>query len=304
MESMSHDHNHNHGQNHESLPGESRIRMAFFLNVLFALLEIAGSFLTNSVAILSNALHDLGDSLSLGLAWYFQKLSSRQRDKLFSFGYMRFSVLGALINSVVLLIGSVFIISKAIPRIFNPEPIHTQGMFYFALIGITINGIAAWRLKKGDSVNEKVISLHLLEDVLGWTAVLVVSIAMMFYDVPLLDPLLSLAVTIYILWNVFKNLKSTLRIFLQGTPEETVVADIEKQLLTINDVTGVHDLHLWSMDGLYHVLSVHITVAHNMTLQETKKLKLAIRNCLEGLGIQHTTVEIEQEDEICELNDC
>ncbi|HEX7411706.1 MAG TPA: cation diffusion facilitator family transporter [Bacteroidales bacterium] len=299
---MSHDHNHNHNQSSQT--GENRIRMAFFLNVLFALLEIAGSFFTNSVAILSNALHDLGDSLSLGLAWYFQRLSARQRDKLFSFGYMRFSVLGALINSMVLLIGSVFIISKAIPRVFNPVPIHTQGMFYFALIGITINGIAAWRLKKGDSVNEKVISLHLLEDVLGWAAVLIVSIVMMFYDVPLLDPLLSLIITIYILWNVFKNLKSTLRIFLQGTPEETAVADIEKKLLAINDVTGVHDLHLWSMDGLYHVLSVHITVARNMTLQETQKLKLDIRNCLEILGIQHTTVEIEQEDEICELTNC
>lgn len=297
---MSNDHNHNH----EIHPGENRLRAAFFLNVLFALLEIAGSFVTNSVAILSNALHDLGDSLSLGLAWYFQRLSGRQRDKLFSFGYMRFSVLGALINSMVLLIGSVFIISKAVPRIFNPEPIHTQGMFYFALLGITINGIAAWRLKKGASVNEKVISLHLLEDVLGWAAVLIVSIVMMFYNVPLLDPLLSLVVTIYILWNVFKNLKSTLRIFLQGTPEKTVVADVEKQLLAIRDVTGIHDLHLWSMDGLYHVISIHVTVTRNMTLLETKKLKLDIRNCLEDLGIQHTTIEVEQENEICELTDC
>lgn len=302
---MLHDHTHNsHNHNNESRTGVTRLRMVFFLNLLFALVEIAGSFLTNSVAILSDALHDLGDSLSLGLAWYFQKLSFRQRDKLFSFGYMRFSVLGALINSMVLLIGSVFIISKAIPRIFNPETVHVQGMFYFALIGITINGIAAWRLKKGHSVNEKIISLHLLEDVLGWTAVLVASIVMMFYDVPLLDPLLSLIITIYILWNVLKNLKSTLRIFLQGTPEETTVADIEKQLLAINEVTGIHDLHLWSMDGLYHVLSVHVTVARDMTLQETQKLKITIRNCLEELGVRHTTVEIEQENEICELTDC
>ena len=295
---------HDHILNYDNRSGEKSIRMAFFLNVLFALVEIAGSFFTNSVAILSNALHDLGDSLSLGLAWYFQRLSTRHRDKLFSFGYMRFSVLGALINSVILLIGSVFIISKAIPRIFNPEPIHTQGMFYLALLGITINGIAAWRLKKGDSVNEKVISLHLLEDVLGWAAVLIVSIVMMFYDLPILDPLLSLFVTVYILWNVFKNLKSTLRIFLQGTPEETVVADIETQLLAIKDITGVHDLHLWSMDGLFHVLSVHVTVARDMKLQETKMLKSEIRICLEKLGIQHSTVEIEQEDEICELNNC
>ena len=302
---MLYDHtNKSHDHNTESQTSVTRLRLVFFLNLLFALIEIVGSFLTNSVAILSDALHDLGDSLSLGLAWYFQKLSARQRDKLFSFGYMRFSVLGALINSMVLLIGSVFIISKAIPRIFNPETVHVQGMFYFALIGITINGIAAWRLKKGHSVNEKVISLHLLEDVLGWAAVLVASIVMMFYDVPLLDPLLSLVITLYILWNVFKNLKNTLRVFLQGTPVETSVADIGKQLLAIDEVTGLHDLHLWSMDGFYHVLSVHITVARDMKLQETQKLKMTIRHCLEKLGIQHTTVEIEQEDEICDLTDC
>lgn len=295
--------NHIHNHHHESPSGEKNVRLAFFLNVFFALVEIAGSFLTNSVAIFSSALHDLGDSLSLGLAWYFQRLSGRQRDQQFSFGYARFSVLGALINSMVLLFGAVFIISKAVPRIIDPEPIHTQGMFWFALIGITLNGIAAWRLKKGDSVNEKVISLHLVEDVLGWAAVLTGSIILMFKDVPGLDPILSILITIYILWNVFKNLKSALRIFLQGTPQESVVADIEKQLLAINDVAGIHDLHLWSMDGLYHVLSLHITVAHDMTLQETKKLKLAIRNRLEELGIQHTTVEIEQEDEVCELND-
>ncbi len=298
---MENNHNHNHHQ--EGPSGEKNVRLAFFLNVFFALVEIAGSFLTNSVAIFSSALHDLGDSLSLGLAWYFQRLSGRQRDQQFSFGYARFSVLGALINSMVLLIGAVFIISKAVPRIIDPEPIHTQGMFWFALIGITLNGIAAWRLKKGDSVNEKVISLHLLEDVLGWAAVLTGSIVLMFRDVPGLDPILSILITIYILWNVFKNLKSALRIFLQGTPEKSVVADIEKQLLAINDVTGIHDLHLWSMDGLYHVLSVHITVARDMTLHETKKLKLAIRNRLDELGIQHTTVEIEQEDEVCALND-
>ena len=300
---MENNHNHNHNHHSESPSGEKNVRLAFFLNVFFALVEIAGSFLTNSVAIFSSALHDLGDSLSLGLAWYFQRLSGRQRDQKFSFGYARFSVLGALINSMVLLIGAVFIISKAVPRIIDPQPIHTQGMFWFALIGITLNGIAAWRLKKGESVNEKVISLHLVEDVLGWAAVLTGSIILMFRDIPGLDPILSILITIYILWNVFKNLKSALRIFLQGTPEKSAVADIEKQLLAINDVTGIHDLHLWSMDGLYHVLSVHITVARDMTLQETKKLKLAIRNRLEALGIQHTTVEIEQEDEVCELND-
>jgi cobalt-zinc-cadmium efflux system protein len=295
--------NHEHKHNH-NYPQENRIRLAFFLNISFAIVEIIGGVFTNSVSIISNALHDLGDSLSLGLAWYFQRLSGRERDTQFSFGYKRFSVLGALINSLVLLTGSILIIIEAVPRIFHPEQIHARGMLFLALVGITVNGIAALRLKKGDSVNEKVISLHLLEDVMGWTAVLIVSIVMNFYSLPLLDPLLSLLITIYILWNVWCNLKSTLRIFLQATPEASRIADIENQLLAIPEVTGIHDLHLWSMDGLYHVLTVHVTVADNMTLGDTRQLKQDIRIRMEGLGIEHTTVEIEQEDELCKLTDC
>jgi cobalt-zinc-cadmium efflux system protein len=285
-------------------PKESRIRLAFFLNIAFAILEIIGGVFTNSMAIISNALHDLGDSLSLGLAWYFQRLSEKDRDSLFSFGYKRFSVLGALINSLVLLTGSIIIIIEAAPRIIHQQQIHPKGMFILALAGITVNGIAAIRLKKGDTVNEKVISLHLLEDVLGWTAVLIVSIVMNFYSFPILDPFLSLLITFYILWNVWKTLKSTLRIFLQATPEASRIADIEKQLLTVSKVTGVHDLHLWSLDGLYHVLTVHVTVAGNMTLGDTQQLKKDIRTNMDGIGIEHSTIEIEQEDEVCNLTDC
>jgi len=295
--------NHNHHQ-HTDRHREGGIRLAFVLNITFAVIEIIGGFFTNSVSIISNALHDLGDSLSLGLAWYFQRLSGRERDKLFSFGYKRFSVLGALINSLVLLTGSILILAEALPRIVHPQQIHPKGMFFLALVGITVNGIAALRLKKGDTVNEKVISLHMIEDVLGWTAVLTVSIVMNFYNVPLLDPLLSIFITIYILWNVFKNLKVTLRIFLQATPKASHFADIEKQIKTISEVTGVHDLHLWSMDGLYHVLTVHVTVAGDLTLGETQKLKKDIRSSMEGIGIEHTTIEIEQEDEVCKLTDC
>jgi cobalt-zinc-cadmium efflux system protein len=296
-------HNHEHHHNHDNQQ-ESRIRLAFFLNITFAVVEIIGGIFTNSVSIISNALHDLGDSLSLGLAWYFQRLSGKERDTEYSFGYKRFTVLGALINSLVLLTGSILIIIEAMPRIFHPEQIHAKGMLILALAGITINGIAALRLKKGDSVNEKVISLHLLEDVLGWIAVLIVSIVMNFYSVPMLDPILSLLITIYILWNVGKNLKITLKIFLQATPSDSRVVVIEKQLLAIKDVTGIHDLHLWSMDGLYHVLTVHVTVKSNITLENARHLKQDIRNNMDALGIEHCTVEIEQEDELCELTDC
>ncbi len=200
-----HHHHHGHEGHHHHHTGN--IKVAFWLNLTFCILEFAGGLFTNSVAILSDALHDLGDSFSLGLAWYFQKISQRKRDKLFSYGYKRFSLLGALINSMILLIGSVFIVREAIPRILHPETSNAQGMIIFALIGIAVNGAAVLRLKKGSSINERVISLHLIEDVLGWVAVLIAAVVMLFVDVPVLDPLLSLLITGYILYNVVKNLK-------------------------------------------------------------------------------------------------
>ncbi|MEQ9231618.1 MAG: cation diffusion facilitator family transporter, partial [Cyclobacteriaceae bacterium] len=133
------------------------IRVAFFLNLGFALIELVGGLLTNSVAILSDALHDLGDSLTLGASWYFAKLSTKERDKEFSYGYKRFSVLGALISSVVLLIGSIFIIVETIPRLLNPVQPDTGGMIILGIIGVVVNGIAALKLSHGHSLNEQAV---------------------------------------------------------------------------------------------------------------------------------------------------
>lgn len=206
------EHDHEHGR-------EGNIKIAFFLNLFFTILEIIGGLWTNSMAILSDALHDLGDSISLGMAWYFEKYSQKGPDEFFSFGYARFSLLGALINSMVLIIGSILVLSRSIPRIFQPESVNAEGMLVFAILGIAINGLAAIRLRKGTSLNEKVVSWHLLEDVLGWIAVLAVSIALLFIDLPILDPILSILITLFVLFNVIKNIKAVMHVFLQGVPK-------------------------------------------------------------------------------------
>ncbi len=185
---MGHDHIHHRG-------GSKNIRTAFFLNVTFTIIEIIGGIMTNSMAILSDAVHDLGDSLSLGMAWYFQGLSSKGRDKSFSYGYGRFSLLGALINVCVLLIGSILILWKTIPRLLAPEAVDTTGMMILAVIGVIFNGLAVYRMRGGKSLNERVVALHLMEDVLGWVAVLIGSIIMHFFDLPIIDPILSLLIT-------------------------------------------------------------------------------------------------------------
>ncbi len=294
---------HTHSHSHEN-KAVANLKMAFWLNAVFALIEIAGGIFTNSIAILSDAFHDLGDSVALGLAWYFQRFSTKKRDDIYTYGYKRFSLVGASLSAIILLIGSVIIIFKAIPRIITPELVHVQGMMYLAIVGIVINGLAMFRLKSGQSQNEKVISIHLLEDVLGWVAVLVASIVMKFYDIPILDPLLSLAITAFILFRVFGNMRQTFRIFMQATPSEEQVIHFRTQLSTIKGIVDLHDLHFWTMDGSYNVASLHVSVDPDLNFSETEIIKQEVRTFLKNEGFAHTTIEIEPVGKLCELHDC
>jgi cobalt-zinc-cadmium efflux system protein len=295
------DHNHSHSHEHKVL---SNLKMAFWLNAVFALIEIAGGIFTNSIAILSDAFHDMGDSVALGLAWYFQRISTKKRDDIYTYGYKRYSLVGATISAVILLIGSVIIIFKAVPRLITPEPVHTQGMMYLAIVGIIINGLAMFRLKSGHSQNEKVISIHLLEDVMGWVAVLVASIVMKFFDIPILDPLLSLCITAFILFRVFGNMKQTFRIFMQATPSKEQVDHFKIHLAGIKGIVDLHDMHFWTMDGSYNIASLHVSVDPDLSFPESEIIKQEVRTFLKEEGFAHTTIEIEPGGKLCELHDC
>lgn len=297
---MSHDH-HNHTHQHSDV---KNIKVAFFLNLAFTLLEIVGGFFTNSIAILSDAVHDLGDSLSLGLAWYFQKMAKKGSSATFSYGYKRFSLLGAIINSIVLTVGSIFVLSAAIPRLFHPETTHAQGMFLLAIVGILVNGAAVFRLKKGNTINEKVVSLHLLEDVLGWAAILVGSVIMYFFDLPIIDPILSVIISIYVLSNVYKNVRQSLHIILQGIPDEMNITEISDFLKLNPAIENVHDLHIWSIDGNYNVLTIHIVLKDSSLLEKLADIKTEIRDSLTQRGIHHATIEFETIDENCSMEKC
>ncbi|WP_417589144.1 cation diffusion facilitator family transporter [Owenweeksia hongkongensis] len=287
-------HNHDHGT--------KNLGLAFFLNLTFTIVEIIGGLFTNSVAILSDALHDLGDSLSLGISWYLGKKSGKAANHKFTFGYQRLSLLGALINSIVLIVGSVFVVIEAIKRLAEPQMPDAQGMLYFAIAGVAINGFAAYKVSSGKSLNEKVISWHLLEDVLGWAAVLVVSIILMFWDVPWLDPALSIAITIFILYNVVKRLRETLFVFLQGKPEGVDLDEIEKKILATPHVASMHHTHLWSLDGEHHVFTTHLKLKNISQLKDIKQLKLDIKEMLKSeYDFSHYTIETELEDEDCNM---
>jgi cobalt-zinc-cadmium efflux system protein len=263
-----------------------------------------GGFYANSVAILSDALHDLGDSLSLGFAWYFQRKSKKKRDPSFSYGYKRFSLLGAFFNSIVLVVGSVFVITEAITRLRNPLQPNVNVMIALSVLGIVANFIAMMKLKRGGSLNEKVVSLHFMEDVLGWVAVLIGSLVMMFTELPIIDPILSILISAFILFNVFRNLRVVFRILLQGVPENVNIEEIKTKVMSVPGVLGVHDVHTWSMDGRYNILTLHVVADESAILASLEDLKREIRHCLAHLKLHHITIEIESTEEECKLENC
>jgi cobalt-zinc-cadmium efflux system protein len=303
---MGHNHNHHqhHHHGHDHSHGEANISFAFWLNTAFAIIELVGGYLTNSVAIMSDALHDFGDSFSLGISWYFQRVSKKKRDEKYSYGYKRFSFLGAFVNSIVLTVGSVIIIEESVRRVLSPEQPNATGMIWLAVLGISANGLAMLRLKKGKSINERVVYLHFIEDVLGWVAVLIGAIVMKFYTVPILDPILSIGIAGYILLNVYRNIKESLGIVLQAAPENVSEQQIKEAVLKYPEVLSVHDVHLWTMDGTYNVLSMHIVVSPEKAIGDLEGLKHKIKHAMEHLDISHTTLEMETDTAHCAQEDC
>ena len=299
--SSHHTHSH-HSHAHSTASGN--IRLAFFLNLFFAFIELAGGVFTNSVAILSDALHDFGDSLSLGVAWYLQKISKKGRDKEYTYGYKRFSLLGALFISTVLLVGSFFVIQECVERLMHPQVANARGMLLLAIFGILINGFAALRLTRGGSISERAVSLHMLEDVFGWVAVLVVSIVMLFVDLPVLDPLLSIGISIWVLYNVYNNLRETFRVFLQQAPQNVNIERLQQSLLAIEGIISIHDIHLWSLDGETNVMTLHVVLKEDLSIADSHALKCRIRALLSEKKIAHATIEFETIGEECELLHC
>lgn len=289
----------NHHHNHNAI---KNLKLAFFINLAFALFEVVGGLFTNSVAVLSDALHDFGDSLSLGLAWYLEKKAEKKgATNEFSFGYARFRLLGALINAIVLIGGSIYIIYEAIQRLQDPEPIKSFYMIGIAVVGIFANGYAAWRVKGGKSLNEKVISWHLMEDVLGWVAVLIVAIILQFKEWYFLDPALSIMITTYILWGVGKRLKETLYLLLQGTPEGVNFQEVKEKLKSLPHVESIHHVHVWSLDGQHHILTAHLILKNITKITQIDEVRNEALNSVQEWDFSHHTFQLEFDEEKCPL---
>ena len=295
---MKHPHPHHHHHDHRPRSATG-ILAAFILNLAFSIFEFVGGLLTGSVAILSDAVHDLGDAASLGLSFFLEKKSQKQPDDTHTYGYLRYSVLGGLITTVILLAGSVLVIANAVLRMITPAEIHYDGMILFAVVGTIVNLAGAVLTRHGDSLNQRAVNLHLLEDVLGWAVVLVGAVVMRFTDWVILDPLMSMGVAIFILIHALGNLREVLDLFLEKTPRDVQISEIRARLAALDGVEDVHHIHVRSLDGQRHYATLHI-VADG----ETHTVKESVRAELLGFGIVHATIEMETAAEICIAKEC
>ena len=276
--------------------------IAFFLNLSCVFIEIVGAFWTNSTAILADALHDTGDCLAIALNIFLFQFINKPENHVFSFGYRRFTLLGTLISGCIILLSSLFVFYESIPRLLEPEAIYAPGMLFLALFGITANSIAALLLYKDLSKTNPVLTWHFIEDILGWGAILIASGVLYFVDFPILDPLLAILISSYIIWNVIKHLKPILMLFLQAVPHQLEIAKIEEKICAMKEVKSVHNTHIWGVDSQVSVLTTHILVQNIDSIEKIVALKKKIKLCIKKFSIDHVTIELEFDEEKCYMD--
>ncbi len=278
---------------------EKNILIAFLLNIAFSLFELIGGFLTGSIAIVSDSVHDFGDAISIGISYFLEKKSKKKANNKYTYGYVKYSVMGSIITTIILITGSLFVIYTSIKRVMHPIEIKYNGMILIAIFGVIVNFIAAYKTKEGDSLNQKAVNLHMLEDVLGWVIVLIGSILMKFTNISVIDPILSLGVAIFILIHAMLNMNSVLEIFLEKTPHDINTEELKKHLLTIKGVENIHHIHIRTIDGYNNFATLHAVVK-----KYESKIKEQIKEELKEHGISHSTIEIELENENCDDTTC
>ena len=279
---------------------EKNILIAFLLNMFFSIFELLGGIYTNSVDIKSDAIHDFGDAISIGVSYGLEKKSKKKPDEKYTYGYSRYSVLGATITNTILIVGSILVIFNAIKKIINPVEINYDGKIIFAIVGVIVNFFAAYVTRHGDSLNQKAVNLHMLEDVLGWVVVLIGAVIIKFTNITVIDPIMSIGVALFILNHAINGFKEIIDIFLEKTPEDIKIDELKEHLLNINGVKDIHHIHIWSIDGHNNFATMHVVTE----LDDTKILKHEIKEELKEHGISHITIEIEESGEECEEIEC
>ena len=264
--------------------------IAFFLNLSYAIVEFIAGGIFGSSAVLADSVHDLGDAIAIGISALLETISNREEDRHYTLGYKRFSLLGALVTAVILITGSILVILENIAKIFHPQSVNDEGIFWLGIIAITINVLASLVIRKGQTKNESILSLHFLEDTLGWVAVILMAIVLRFTDWYILDPLLSLAISFFILSKALPRFWSTLKILLDAVPEGVDIQKIKTDLAELDHVASINQLNLWTMDGLEKNAIVHVCLKE---MEHMETCKESIRIFLKDCGFQNITIEVD-----------
>ena len=264
--------------------------LAFFLNLSYAIVEFIAGGLFGSSAVLADSVHDMGDAIAIGVSAFLETISNREEDSHYTLGYKRFSLLGAMVTAVILMTGSVLVILGNITKLFHPQPVNDEGILWLGIIAVSINVLASLVVRKGKTKNESILSLHFLEDTLGWVAVILMAIVLRFTDWYILDPLLSLVISIFILSKAIPRFWSTLKIFLDAVPEGVDIKQVKSDLEQLDHVASINQLNLWSMDGLEKNAIVHVCLKE---IEQMELCKESIRSKLKDCGFQNVTIEVD-----------
>ena len=266
--------------------------LAFLLNLSFAIVEFIAGGIFGSSAVLADSVHDFGDAIAIGISAFLESISNRKEDSHYTLGYKRVSLLGAMVTAVILMTGSGMVILENVSKLFHPQPINDEGLLWLGIIAISVNVLASLVIRKGQTKNESILSLHFLEDTLGWLAVILMAIVLRFTDWYILDPLLSLAISFFILSKAIPRFWSTLKIFLDAVPEGVDIKQVKNDLEQLDNVASVNQLNLWTMDGLEKNAIVHVCLEHVKHMEVCKE---SIRDLLKESGFQNVTIEVDED---------
>ena len=272
------------------MSSKTSIWLAFFLNLSYAIVEFIAGGIFGSSAVLADSVHDLGDAIAIGISAFLETISNREEDRQYTLGYKRFSLLGALVTAVILITGSILVILENITKLFNPQPVNDEGILWLGIIAVSINLLASLVVRKGKTKNESILSLHFLEDTLGWLAVILMAIILRFTDWYILDPILSLVISIFILTKAIPRFWSALKIFLDAVPEGVDIKQVMSDLEGLDNVASLNQLNLWTMDGLEKNAIVHVCLKE---IEQMETCKEFIRNLLKDCGFQNITIEVD-----------
>ena len=276
---------------HHHKKASDNLAFVFLLNLTFNIIVIIGGLATNSMAILADCIHDMSDTLSMAIAWILEHVAQKGATDKFSYGYQRFSILGAVITSTFVIVMAFFILSEAIPRLFSPEGVDAEGMLIIGIIGLVFKTISVWRLHGGETFNEKAIFYHLLGDIFEWIAILILSAILIFWqDISYLDPFVSIAIAVWLIFNLGRTLYKSLEVLLQKTPDNFDVEEFKQQILEIDGVNALDDFHIWSLDGIDSVMTVKVDVDFGKNVENIKKEIYDISNKYHVVDI---TIELD-----------